>query len=115
MNYYNPYDVSFMYDWVDPTQTRTPENYPYSFDAHYIWRENLKGASGVYSDRMWEWDREKAKMAFDGVGQRAIRDKQKTKKVIEKYYDGKYECVGYALCCNVSNGYEIGIFYLKEK
>lgn len=114
MNMYYAYAFGNHYDWVDPSRTRSPEEYPYSFDAHYIWRDDLTGATPIYSDRMWEWDWEKAKAAFKN-NQRGRRVKHECKEIIERYYDGKYECVGYALCCNVSNGYEIGIFYVREK
>lgn len=102
------------YDWVSPDQNRTPEEYPYSFSAHYLWREDdMKYAAPIYADRMWQWDFDKAKVAF-GNSQRGYRTKEECKKIIESYYKGQYECVGYALSCNVSNGYEIGIFYVRE-
>lgn len=111
------------YDWCWPGGTRTRESHPYSFDAHFIWKDwkgpnDKEACDVVYSDRMWQWDREKADKAFALVqrGQR-IGDLRKDacSKIIESYYDGKYECAAYALCCNQSTGYEIGIFWLREK
>lgn len=101
------------YDWVDRNHTRTPEKYPYSFDAHYLWRDDLSESTSVYSDRMWQWDHEAAKYAFSN-NQRGRRSREECKDIIKKYYKGVYECVGYALCCNQSNGYEIGIFFIKK-
>jgi hypothetical protein len=108
------YENAARYDWVDTNNTRTPEDYPYSFDAHFKWRDSLKDATVVYSDRMWQWDYDLAKWAFNGLGQRGNYTKQQCKDIIDAYYQGKYKCVGYALCCNQSSGYEIGIFYIKE-
>lgn len=110
-----------MYDWTDEhSRMRTPQAHPYGFDGHFKWRDfdknkTPKGLDMVYSDRMNQWDSEKYKEAFAGSGWIQGLDKKTSKEVIEKYYDGKYECVGYAVCCNVSNGYPIGMFYLMPK
>lgn len=107
--------IAARYDWVDPDRTRTPEEYPYNFDAHFKWREDLEGADVVYSDRMWQSDWDLAKWAFNGLGQRGNYTRQQCKDIVDAYYQGRYECVGYALACNQSSGYEIGMFYIKAK
>lgn len=127
MNYYDEYDAynkycnSRKYDWVSPHSKRTPEEYPYSFSAHYLWKskdaKDLKGASAVYSDRMSQWNRKKADMAFKSanVSFGNHLTQYQCNQIIDRYYDGQYRCVACALDCNVSTGYPLYIFFLKEK
>lgn len=106
------------YDFVNPRNNRGPDKYPYSFDTYFTWRpdpDKAEGAGAIYSDRMREWDWEKAKMAFKDSGSTESMKPNQAKRVIELYYDGKYECVGYAVACNQSSGYPIGVFYIKER
>lgn len=109
------------YDWCfNDSENRSPREYPYSYSGHYLWREfdkhNVpKGIESVHSDRMMGWDYDKYKKAFHKAGFADNIKKEKAKEIIEIYYDGKYECVGYAIECNLSNGYPYGIFYIKEK
>lgn len=108
---------TYHYDWVDPSDTRTREEYPYSFSDHYIWREEakMKGSSTVHVDRMFQQDYEKAKLAFGNLGQRGNYTKAQCKDIIRKYFGEDMECVGFSLSCNISTGYEIGTFYIKTK
>lgn len=105
------------YDWVDPFCTRTPEDHPYSYSAHYLWRtfaDDAKppGMAAIYSDRMARWDHDKYRAAMQGRGFIEGLSRQACEEVIESYHDGKFRCVGYAVCCNVSSGYPIGIFFI---
>jgi hypothetical protein len=111
------------YDWCfsSGNNQRTPDEYPYSFDTYYLWRDfeesDMEGIDSVYSDRMRDWEPEKFKAALEASGKGWIdrMTKERAKTFIKVYYDGKYECVGFGRGCNVSNGYPLGIFFLKEK
>lgn len=110
-------------DWAFPSGSRrTRREYPYSYDAYFVWRDfdkhdQPKSIGGEYSDRLMQHDHKKYEKARDDSSGGWIEDisKEQAKKFIESYYDGKYECVGFAACCNVSNGYGIGIFYIQLK
>ncbi|WP_156883599.1 hypothetical protein [Salipiger mucosus] len=108
-------------DWVDERSScnRTPREAPYGYSAHFKWREFDKrnppeGIDAVHSDRMQQWNAEKYRAAFKGKGWIDALSKEKCKNAIRTYYDGKYECIGYAVECNVSNGYPVGLFFLKK-
>lgn len=114
------------YDWCFDSglELHGPDSRPYGFDAYFIWRdfdkndeEDMKGIHSVYSDRMREWNPEKYEAARKGkdLGWMDRLDRKKAVTFIKEYYDGKYECVGFGRACNVSNGYPLGIFFLKEK
>ncbi|MBO9428818.1 hypothetical protein [Sulfitobacter sp. R18_1] len=115
--------MSARYDWCfdDGQEKRNPDEYRYSFDPYYLWRdfnkERMDGIDSVYSDRMREWDPKKYEAACKKSKFRGIDSCTKTqaKAFIEAYYDDKYECVGVGRACNVSNGYPLGLFFLKEK
>lgn len=95
---------------------RTPQTHPYSFDEHMIWGD--QGESCVHSDRMWQWDREKARAAFKGRGNQMAQPllPNEAQEVIDAYYGkGEYTCVGYGLGCNQANGYPYGIFYIRKR
>jgi hypothetical protein len=118
MYYSDGTSFKIMYDWVDPNKNSSPEESPYSFDAFYIWRdfdkENMaKNISVFYTDRMFQWDYEKAKRAFEGRKGIETLTKDDCIKITKKYFGNKARCVGYALCCNVSNGYPIGMLFIK--
>ena len=108
-------------DWCGHGK-RTPRDHPYSYDAHYIWRDfdkhNMpKGVDGSYSDRMQMWDSEmydKARTESGGGWIESISRKQ-AEKFVEVYYEGTRKCVGFAKACNVSNGYGLGVFFTVAK
>ena len=99
------------YDFVNPRATRTPDDYPYSFDAYYLWKtKELDKAYPVYTDRMRQQDPEKASKAFKGLGQFGNYTEKQCKQIVKDFFGNNAKCVGYALSCNVSSGYPIGIF-----
>lgn len=106
------------YDWCFSGSRRTPVEYPYSYDAHYTWcefdKENApKNHDCSYSDRMRDWDPKKyeeARLASGGGWIENISEDQ-AKKFVEVYWGGTRKCIGFAKCCNVSNGYGLGIFF----
>ncbi len=118
------------YDWVLEGSTRTPEKHPYGFDAHYLWRLFDKNVfptgtrTTIYTDRMHEWDAKKYAAAIDpnsmefgklskgfSVFQAYAPDAQ---IVVKRYFGENVACVGFAIACNVSNGYPYGIFILED-
>lgn len=112
------------YDWCGDGQ-RTPEKYPYAFSTHFLWRDGEKGAFGVagseavYTDRMAGWDRQKAREAlkdFDFFGTVPPHPQRTAcQRAVDHFFGpGKYTCVGYGLSCNQSNGYPIGVFFLRN-
>ena len=111
------------YDWAGDGR-RTREEYPYSFSAHYIFRDGAKvrfgieGADGFYTDRMRSWEPEKFERAMKGFGFYGTLPSGNAKVACNRaakiYFGEDAECVGYALDCNVSNGYPIGIFFIKR-
>lgn len=101
-------------DWVNPTQTRTPEQYPYSFDAYYVWRTDISDSSPVWTDRMWQQNPELAQVAFSGRQRVREMYPEQCQQIIRDYYGPDWVCTGFALGCNQSTGYEIGCFYIKK-
>lgn len=117
--YYRSFELNE--DWCNEYgPKRSPREYPYSYSAHYVWRdfdkkEMPKNISPIYSDRMKMWDRDKYMAVTKDTGWIEDISQSQAKNIIESYYDGKYECVGFARECNVSNGYGVGIFFIRAK
>jgi hypothetical protein len=115
---------SRMYDWVDPSDQRTREEYPYNFSSHYLFCDGdrgqfgIVGADAVFTDRMRQQDREKASLALKGFsdfGTRPPGDIRKScRKAVRLFCGPGVKCVGYALTCNQSSGYPIGIFFIQQ-
>lgn len=121
MSYMNEYG-ELDYDWVSTSEQihRTPVEYPYSFDAYYIWRDFDKAdmpddVHPVYMDRMRAWDPETYSKSFKAVAGIYQTNRKYAETFIDTFYDGKYTCVGQAIACNHSTGYEIPIFFIKGK
>ena len=115
--YYRSIDGSQSYDWVHEHCTRSPREYMYSYSEHYVWRDFDKfnmpeDVTSAYSDRMMQWDYEKYKKCVKGVGWIENVDKKTAKRIIKEYYDGKYECVGFAKSCNWSTGYGLSLIHI---
>lgn len=113
-------DYGYRYDWVSPHGSRTPQEYPYSHDEFYLWRKFKDGDESVtsaYTDRMREWDAEKYARAtkdrmtnYNSVPKsRAAAD-----EIVAAYFGPKAECVGVAQSMNHSNGYPLGIFFIRR-
>lgn len=119
---YNEDGLVSMYDWVSSGEhnQRTPERYPYSFSEYFVWRnvsksDMIKDIQKVYSDRMSQWDYEKAQKAFLGKSFFGELSEIECDRIVKEYFGDDSICVAYALGCNHSNGYPIGIFYIKKK
>lgn len=106
--------VRARYDWCDPLQTRSPEDYPYAFSEYWI----IRPAPGIlyqpfYSDRMREWDGVAYEKALRASGWTPMQEHPTTEslhKMVDTYFGSEFKLAGYARSCNVSNGYPLGIF-----
>src|SRR5690242_3379526 len=50
--------------WVNPDRRRTKQSHPYSYDEFFIFGDRASAQAAkdaVYSDRLWQWDHEKAR------------------------------------------------------
>lgn len=112
------------YDWVSPEGSRTPEDFPYSYDAHYLWRDfdpadetsTKTPKLVVYSDRMRDENPEKFdRFLVPGIfPERFIYNmtRSQCEAFVAGFYDGKYIPVGYARATDVPSGTSMGIFFL---
>jgi len=119
-------------DWMfkDDSEAKTPREAMYSFDAHYLWRDfadksDVPGHDIIYTDRMRQQDSDKWNAAIDpesiefgelgDLGPWKLRIKREDAQIICKRYFGEDTvCIGYGLDCNVSTGYELGIFLIQK-
>jgi hypothetical protein len=105
-------------NFVTPSEhNRSPQDFPYSFDPYFIVdrRKRNKSYHTIYSDRMWQWDRERASEAFDG--KQMVHDAitlAEADSIIKSYYGDDCTCDAVAIGCNVSNGYPYLIFWIVK-
>lgn len=111
-----PTGIAYGYRFVDPTrECRTKEDWPYSYSEHYLWGEREKGCEAVYSDRLAQWDHEKAAAALKGMsGRYGHWGKAGTSKYLSAYFGKPIEAVAVAEGCNVSNGYPYWVFWFRD-
>lgn len=109
-------------DWVDPNSTRDPRDFPYSHSEYFIWRTFERGDRTVepyYTDRMRQWDADKYRRATDG-GDRMTnwhsvpKSPADARALVRDYFGTEFECVGVAQSINVSNGYPIGVIFIRR-
>lgn len=118
-----------MYDYFDcmyldidgnPVK-RNREQYPYSYDAYVVWKNNYnkgKGYGVVYSDRLFQWNSERynkcCKSIWGNEGQHFHnRNPEDIESFLSLYYDSKVKLVVVMEGCNVSNGYPYWIFFYE--
>lgn len=121
MVYYSPLGgVVAGFDWCWPCEERTPQSHPYSYDAHFLWREfsdedrENGGIINIYSDRMASWRPEKYEALMRHKHWPTLSFGE-AHKIIDGYFNGEQELVGYAIECNPINGYHTGIFWVRKK
>lgn len=113
------------YDWVDEGGDNcTPEETSYHFSPYYLFRDAPKGQYGIkgteayYTDRLRQWDADKADRAlkkFTNWRTRPDGDAREICQEAAEIYFGKgVKCVGYAVGGNVGNGFPYGVFYLRD-
>lgn len=114
-----PTGRAYGYRFVDTTrENRTKEDWPYSYSDHYLWGEQQKGCEAVYSDRLAQWDNDKAKAAGAAIADLNCRyghwGKEGTSKYLSAYFGKPVEAVAVAEGCNVSSGYPYWIFWFRD-
>lgn len=110
------------YDWLSPHSTRTPDEYPYAYSEHYVWRDFKSGDGAVqahYTDRMREWDGPKWRYATRNDRLKNYQSepvhREAAQAVVSDYFGPEFECVGFAKSCNQSSGYPLGIFFVRKR
>ena len=101
---------------------RTKASHPYSYEDFTVWGKNMKGTSGVYSDRLYGWDYKKYNRCCEEVwgnqGQyfdRSDRTPETIEKFLQLYYDDTtLELTWIVEGCNVSSGYPYWYFSFKS-
>jgi hypothetical protein len=115
------------YDWCGPGRD-TPEKSPRSFSTYYLWRSNscektpfgyIEGAIPLSTAAMRQQNHAIAADALRGFSDFGTRPsgniQQKCQRAIDVFYgEGVYECVAYAMSCNVSSGFPVGLFWVRE-
>lgn len=129
-----------MYDWIDyhgRTQLRykdlygnpvkrTPQAFPYSFDEYVQYKATGfnpydSNYSGVYSDRMFQWDHDKyseaCRIAFNNQGGQYFdhRDPKDIEHFLSVYFDKPIYLKAVLKGCNQATGYPYWVFLYTEK
>lgn len=109
--------------YYSSTGFRCPSRYPYSWTPYFLWEPECEYTT-VDHDRMRMWDGPKWDEAWNAAqrvgghrifGPETSVNVEAVKAIIDTYYEGTEEAVGYILSCNVSSGYAIGTFCLRRK
>lgn len=113
------------YDWVhDGPGNVSPQQSRYHFSPYYLFRigqkgpNGIKGADAVYTDRMQQWDSDKAGRALEKFTDWRTRPDGDPRTICQEaaeiYFGKGVKCVGYAVGGNLSNGFPYGIFFLRN-
>ena len=114
-----PTGRSYGYRFVDPNrENRTKEDWPYSYSEFFLWGEPEKGCEAVYSDRLAQWDYDKAAAAAKSVADLGSRygywGKDGTSKYLTTYFGRPVEALAAAEGCNVGNGFPYWVFWFRD-
>lgn len=117
-NYRNREDHGFDDKWANPLHTKEKSSHPYSYSEFFIFgnRRVIKDVHGDYSDRLWEWDHDKAdKLWKKHVKTRwEFATKAQLTAFISEYHGKTLKVVALAEGCNPSNGYPYWILWYVE-
>lgn len=102
------------------------EDYIMNYDPHYtndyfrtarvVWGVDKKGLIWEYSDRLWEWDWDKAEAAAKKASEsHQVRTAAWVEAYLSAYFEKEVEIVCIQAGFNVSNGYPYQVFGFKEK
>jgi hypothetical protein len=103
-------------DWNGKPIERTPDEYPYSYDAYVITKAKNDYQDTFYSDILLQWDYKKhnelCKKHFGDESQYwSNRSTEKIEAFLQDYSNNPtLKLVGIMTGCNVSNGYPYWIF-----
>jgi hypothetical protein len=98
---------------------RTKEEYPYSYDPYLLYHTGEKSVSGLYTDRLLQWDYDKhnrlCREVFGNEGQYwHDRSPKDINKFLNKWLGEKVELVSIVQYCNASNGYPTWFLSWKD-
>ena len=101
---------------------RTPFEYPYNYDEYVVWKDkdfNMNSYSGVYSDRLWEWDSAKydrcCQEVFKNTGQRFdSREPKQINKFLNLYFGKRIKLTAILQGCNQWSGFPYWVFLYEE-
>lgn len=97
--------------WVDPNKRNEKWTHPYSYSEffHFGSRRIIegRGVDGEYSDRIWQWDYDKAERLWkEHVGTRwELAGAEKLSAFLSAFHGRPVRVVALAEGCNISNGY----------
>ena len=104
--------------WVDPRRRDDKGTHPYSYSEFFHWgsRKDIEEADdGLYSDRIFQWDHEKAsecwKKHIRGRWEHATP--KEISAFLSEYLERPVVATALAEGCNASNGYPYFIVWLK--
>lgn len=105
--------------WVDPSRTDEKSSHPYSYSEFFLYgdREVVKTATdALYSDRIWQWDREKASRCWsEHCKDRWDTTGSKQHSAFLSDFLGKpVRVIALAEGCNASNGYPYWIVWFVD-
>lgn len=112
--------------WVNPDrENRTKSESPYAYSEYFVFRHGGrrdgyswnfgKDTHADYSDRLWQWDYEKARKACEGIeGRMTHWGPDSASKFLSAYYGRPIECLALAEGCNPSSGYPYWIFWYRH-
>jgi hypothetical protein len=106
--------------WVDPNNTRTKGEYPYSYSEFYLYggpagRDASDEAN--YSDRLWQWDYNKTETLWKKHCEGHRYDNVPMAKLtafMSEWHGRKVEVTALAEGCNPSNGYPYWIIWFRN-
>jgi hypothetical protein len=105
--------------WVNPNQTNSKQEFPYSYSEFFISgsHETIRqpGVTAAYSDRLWQWDYDKAtKLWAEHVGRNwQYAALSELSAFISAYEGKKLVAVALAEGCNPSTGYPYWILWYR--
>lgn len=106
--------------WVDPHGARrTKQSHPYTYDEFFLWgnRETKAGANGLYSDRIFQYDYDKATSCWRrhcGDRRWANLDHKVLSAFLSDYLGKPVKAVALAEGCNQGNGYPYWVVWFND-
>lgn len=113
---YDPWGSHVDSKWVDPTRTDEKWTHPYSYSEFYIFGRSVKGDGADYSDRLWQWNYEKADRLWkEHVGCRWDQASAAQLSAFMSAYHGRpLRVTALAEGCNIGNGYPYWIVWYRD-
>lgn len=126
MSAYNNYTGKPAYRWVNPHQTNyTPQERPYGYSAYYLIGDDKtrERCSVVYSDRLYQWDHDKAqrvrdktndKFGIDRYGNWRKWNLETASYYLSLYWEKPIKVTAIAEECHLGNGFPLWIIWYKD-